>query len=692
MLYMLKFRKILLSNYTYLTLAVLVAFSLIIRLNLPARSSYNADSSVFVGIIKKITIDGSYLKLDLKAIDDIVISHYFKSEADRDAFATNFGLGDKVLVLGEIKEIKTLDLANTFNYKNYLDKAGISASIRADEIILMTKNKNPLYKLKNIVINKLNQRLNSKYLRAFIIGDMSLIDKNTKEAYQEIGINHLLAISGTHVSVISFAILYLMKKFKSKEIVSYLVTFIFLFIMLFLSSFAPAFLASCLFFLLRYLNKEFYFHITSLHLWVVNICVLLIFNKYLIYNIGFLYYSMISFYLLINSKDLENTKNSFCKLVKTSFLAHLAGVPLTIAINYSVNLMGVIYNIFYVPFISFIIFPLMIINIFIAPLDKPIKYLLSFMEGLAKYLDTLNTSLSFARLAMIIYLIYFLLIIIIVYKKKFIYLLLIILFIHSQIAIDGNNYIKFLDVGQGDATLVKYQGQYILIDTGGRESFNSESWTIRENDFDFGTDTLVPYLMGQGIKKIDYLFITHGDMDHIGGAYGLLDGLKVGHVYLNNNSFNANELLLIEKMKTKSVNYSVLSNQEELLLGELSIKNYGLDYDDDENMSSMVLNLRLRDISILLMGDAGTKAEKSLLGFKELENLDILKLGHHGSKTSSSEEFLSKVSANYAIVSAGKDNLFGHPNKEVMLRANNYSNYIYQTLIDGTISFSLENN
>lgn len=172
----------------------------------------------------------------------------------------------------------------------------------------------------------------------------------------------------------------------------------------------------------------------------------------------------------------------------------------------------------------------------------------------------------------------------------------------------------------------------------------------------------------------------HGDLDHIGAALALNKKFKPDRIYLNSNSLNRYEKELMPKARQ-------LFYLDEIKTKNLSIINYGKNY-QDENESSLILSIIVKNnVKLLFMGDAGVKAETAL---PKLDNYDILKLGHHGSKTSTSESFVNKVKPRYAIVSAGKDNHYGHPHKEIIQRLKKNSTKIFYTYKSEVIKFKLK--
>ena len=180
----------------------------------------------------------------------------------------------------------------------------------------------------------------------------------------------------------------------------------------------------------------------------------------------------------------------------------------------------------------------------------------------------------------------------------------------------------------------------------------------------------------------------HGDYDHMGEAVNLVNVLKVKKVIFNCGEFNTLESSLIKVLEAKKIPYQSCIN-------ELGIDNYQLNFLNtkvfgDENNNSNVIYAELNGYKFMFMGDAGIEKEKCILNKYNLANIDVLKVGHHGSKTSGSKEFIDEIKPKYAIISVGKNNRYGHPNKEVLNNLDNSK--IYRTDQDGSIMFKIKNN
>ena len=226
-----------------------------------------------------------------------------------------------------------------------------------------------------------------------------------------------------------------------------------------------------------------------------------------------------------------------------------------------------------------------------------------------------------------------------------------------------------------------------MIDTGGIITYEKEKWQKRKKEYSLGNNAIIPFLKSFGISKLDYLLITHGDFDHMGEAINLVENFKVEKVIFNCGGFNELEQELIKLLDKKKIPY--YSCIKELNISDnklyfLNNKNYG-----NENDNSNVIYTQLNNYKFLFMGDAGVEVEEDLIEKYNLKDIDVLKVGHHGSKTSSSKSFIDEVNPKYSIISVGKNNRYGHPNYNVLDNLENSK--IYRTDQDGSIMFKLKN-
>jgi len=670
---LLRLRKILLYDSIYIGILIIVLIISIIRINIKPNLFYKKNSKI-VGTIENIEYEDDYYKFTIKGKEKVLGNFYSNNKID-------IHLGDKVKVSGIISEPTNPTIKNTFNYKKYLNNKDIYHLINIDNIIVISKNKNIYYKVKEFVYKRLNH---NKYLYTFIVGDKFYLSHEIKNSYQENGISHLFAISGMHITLLSNIILKLLSTLKVKENKRYLITSIILIFYLLIVGLSPSILRGVLFFIVFKYNNLYYFYIKPTNLFILVLCISLLINPKYIFEVSFQYSFLISFTLIYMSEFLSS-KNYFISLIKTSIISSIVSLPISLYNFYSINVLSVIYNLLFIPLITIIVFPLSLIT-FIFPQITPIyNFITDIMENISIVLSKIKLGkLVFMKIHPIFYILYLIIIFIVFYfiKKnnfKYIFILLFILLIHYIYPSTKNDvFINFIDVGQGDSILI-HNDKNILIDTGGKESSNKEKSIV--------INKTIPYLKSLGIKRIDYLILTHGDYDHMGESINLVEKDKVKNVIFNCGEFNNLEKELITKLNKNKVSYYSCINELDLennKLFFLQTKEY-----DNENDNSNVIYTEINNYKFIFTGDASINTEKEILKDYNLPEIDVLKVGHHGSKTSSSKEFINEIKPKYSIISVGKDNRYGHPNKEALDNLEN--SIIYRTDQDGSIMFKIKN-
>lgn len=356
-------------------------------------------------------------------------------------------------------------------------------------------------------------------------------------------------------------------------------------------------------------------------------------------------------------------------------------MPVLINNFFEVNFLGIILNIIYIPFVSYILFPLSLVTVLFPSLDNILYMFISYFEKITDFFSNIKfLSFSICKMNIFLIIMYYIIFIYILKRKKSLVYKIIIAIISLIFLINNgrivNSEVSILDVGQGDSSLIRLKNKNILIDTGGNINY------------DISKNILIPYFKSVGIKKIDYLVLTHGDYDHMGEAINLVENFKVEKVIFNCGSYNDLENELIEVLDKKKIKYySCIKelNIDNNKLHFLQTKEY-----DNENENSNVIYTELNGYKFMFMGDAGVGKEKDILEKYNVSKIDVLKIGHHGSKTSSDKNFIDEMNPKYSVISVGKNNRYGHPNKEVLNNLDNSK--IYRTDQDGSIMFKIKNN
>ena len=680
----LKLRKILLSDLFFiLLLSLTIIYLIIYQLLFDVSHIYNYNSKEFNLIIKNYYIDGDKLTLEL---DNLIGTYYFKSKNELNTFNKNYSLGDTISITGTLTIPNNNTIPNTFNYKKYLYHKNIEYLLQIDKFKIESKNKNIFLKIKDYIYRRIDKIKCNDYLYAFILGRSSNIDERIYENYKINGITHLFALSGLHVSLFSSIILLILKRLKLREKTSFIITSLFLIFFSFIASFTPSILRATIFFILSGINNIYYFYIKPKNILYLTFIILIFINPNYIFNNGFLLSFTITFFILLYN---ENNKKS--SILKISIISFLSSLPIIINMSYEINIIGFFNNLFFIPFVSYLVFPLSLICLIFNKLSFVLNFFIKIMEFASMISSkVLNISLYFSKISLFLIIIYYLLLILII-KKKFKnkkYFFFLILFLYFKPYLNNGYYVYFNDVRQGDSILIVIKNKSFLIDTGGVLNYQKDSWIQNNKEYNLIKNTLIPFYKSIGLRKIDYLILTHGDYDHMGEAINLVKNFKVKKVIFNCGSYNDLENELIKVLDKKKIkHYSCIKelNIDKNKLYFLQTKKF-----NNENDNSNVIYTELNGYKFMFMGDASVTTEKEILDKYNLSDIDVLKVGHHGSKTSSGKEFIDEINPKYSIISVGKNNRYGHPNKEVL--ENLKDSKIYRTDEDGSIMFKIKNN
>lgn len=555
---MLKLRTILLHDKLYYLIFIVVIIITIINIKIPKTSIYDLNTTEVTGKIIYQSINGNKLKLIIKNKEKLIVNYYFKEKNDKTLYQNTFHLGDYIKVEGEFIKAKSATTKYLFDYKKYLYHKNIFFIINTQKITKIKDNKNVYYNIKKIMINLTNK---NAYLKTFILGDKSLLSTKITTSYQENGISHLFAISGMHITLLSSLITKILKKIKLSETKCYYITSTILIIYLFLVGLSPSILRGVLFYLLFSLNKIYYFYIKPVNLFLLTTSIALLINYNYIYDIGFLYSFSISLSLLLTTKYIASN-NYLIGLLKTSLISFLVSIPISIYNFHQINILSIIYNLFFVPYVSIIVFPMTIVTTFI-PLLLPIyEVLIKILEEVSLFLSNIRVlTFIFPRIDLIFYILYYILIIIFIKglisknKKQLLPLLFFLITHYTYPYLNKDILIEMIDVGQGDSLIISSKNKTVLIDTGGKVKYKQEEWQKTNKDSSIVKNITIPLLKSKGLKKIDFLIITHGDYDHMGEAINLVNNFKVEKVIFNCGPYNILEQELIKVLDKKKIKY-----------------------------------------------------------------------------------------------------------------------------------------
>lgn len=659
---------ILQSRYIFKILTILILIITIIYTKYyPFKSVFNTNDTEFIGIVEDYIIKDNQIKISLKSKERIIVTYKYTSKV-----FNNLSYGDKIKVTGVLKEPSTNNIFNNFNYKKYLYNKKIYYIIEASKIDKIQNNNNHIYTIKNLLYTRINSLKSSNYIKALLFGDNKL-DKEIKTSYQINGISHLFSVSGFHINFITSIIYFYLDRVTYNKKIKYITVDIFLVLYLLLCN-TTSLLRCTVMNILLSINHLLKLDIKKIDIVLLTLILCIIINPFIIYDIGFIYSYTISFFLILY-KNKYKTNNKLLKIIYISLISFLVSLPINIYTSYEINFLSIILNIIIVPIVSLILLPLSLLTLIFPILDNILYLITSILEKISLYTSNINIFKQIlSKPSIILIIIYYLVIILILSKNKHYYLILILLIFHKTIPLYNSNLeVVMFDVGEADSMLISTPSKKvnILIDTGRGIDINN----------------IIIYLKSIGISKLNYLIITHGDEDHIGGALYLIDNFKVDNVILNKGDYTELEVELIIHLKNKNIKYTNNINKIPLLgsyMYLLNTKKFS-----NENDNSIVTYFEYQKYKFLFMGDSSSKTEEYLINNYNLTNISFLKVGHHGSNTSSSPLFINKITPKVSLISVGRNNFYHHPNKEVLTNLSN--SVIYRTDINKSIKIKINN-
>ncbi|MGB8002532.1 MAG: DNA internalization-related competence protein ComEC/Rec2, partial [Anaerobacillus sp.] len=435
---------------------------------------------------------------------------------------------------------------------------------------------------------------------------------------------------------------------------------------------------------------------------------ILIYNPYYAFHIGFQLSFLIAFSLIVSSVSIiQRYQTSMTQLLAVSILAQVVSFSTVIYHFHQISFLSLPVNLIYIPTISVIVLPLLLFLSFLQAihftfcfklLAIPLSEFVHLFHELLLYLADFNHILIFGKLHWVLFLasIGLCLTVLVIWEqgnpfKGMLIWLAFCAFLYLLPYLNPYGEVTFIDVGQGDCILIRlpFQKKIILIDSGGRPVFGErEVWQERDAAFDVGTDIVVPYLKSRGIRSIDVLILTHGDYDHAGGASGILAEMKVKQLMLDRS-------LVQTELESRLIRIAVGKGTK--VINARAGQSWGGDHYfftilqalevEEENDGSIILYAHIGGYKWLLTGDLEEAGERELLGNKVVPRIDVLKAGHHGSASSSSQVFLEKLNPSISIISAGVGNRYGHPNPEVVKRYEDLGIKMIRTDLNGTITY-----
>lgn len=610
---------------------------------------------------------------------------------------------------------------NAFNYQEYLKQTNIFWELQVTEWRLDSCQAGKLtiidhlkkWRIKGIALIEQNfTKEAAPIAAALIFGTRDLLTEELISSYQKLGVIHLISISGLHVALLVGMIFYVgIRMGAVRERLSWGLIIV-LPVYSLLTGATPSVNRSVMMTMMILLARQLMSSIKlrSIDGLCLSFLLLTFFKPLIIYNIGFQLSYIVTFSLLLSLAIVSRYQTYILQMVITSLISQVSALPLLLYYFFEIPLISIVANIIFIPLYSFIFLPglivLFILQFVSGDLFQLLSIFLSFIIDKSNKLAVWGSAFSWSRITpgrpSELYLIVYSTSILFAFyyweRRRYIlialslpWIVIIAQYLSPQISPEGE--VSFIDVGQGDSIFIRLpygKGNY-LIDTGGTISFATDEWKQKNKKFEVGKDVLVPYLKGKGVTKIDLLILTHGDNDHIGGSLALMEEIKVKKILLPNivteESSTEKKLIRLAKKQNTLISYVYEHVSWKVDGFEFYVVAPTKNYVGDKNGGSIVLLARIGGLNWLFTGDQGIEGEERVMNMYPDIKINVLKVGHHGSKTSTSDEFIQHYTPEFSIISVGEKNGFGHPHPEVLKILEAGQSTILRTDLHGEITY-----
>lgn len=561
--------------------------------------------------------------------------------------------GDSISFYGDLTRVNEKTIPFVFHYDDYVKSNNIlyQGFIKDIEIQDHSFHYRVIREVVGSYILSHNFRT-EKYILTFVMADKSGFDQELKNEISSLGLSHLFAVSGMHVAFLIVAINFCLMRLHIKKELSQKIVITFLLTYLIITGFTPSVIRAVLLYLFVVINRKYQLELSVLDGLSLIAIGLLLYHPFYYLNPGFTLSFTVTFFILL-SHDILHQKHPIVQLLLLGVIGMLATIPSMSQMNYQINLISIVINVLYVLYVSVIVLPFSFIALLVPFIDNIFYFFTETFESSVRFFSqisivTIPISISHPLWVMGYYFL--------VYRilkhweqwnvpmKQLLFLLCYLVILSNKAMIDPVQSVSFVDV-YGDASIIKdsFDQCNIVVDTGVKDSFHQ----------------LINMLRGMGIKRIDYIIITHQHADHYGELYPLLEHFDVGEVIQSNR-------------------YS------DLTCGKLYLQFYPKnEVYQNENNNSIVFRLSIANKTYLFTGDIEIERENVLLSYDM--KADFLKVAHHGSITSSSQPFLDQVTPKEAFIIVSNENTHGHPSNVIIERFQEQGIAVHQTKEVGTI-------
>ncbi|MHA6260353.1 DNA internalization-related competence protein ComEC/Rec2 [Sporosarcina sp. CAU 1771] len=666
-------------------------------------------------------IDGNRIKGFVNTSDDKIYytSYTFKDENEKTKYIALRFSSTVFTYSGSIKESVNPSHKYAFDMNKYLKMNGASGVFEAETLLSIKEHTNLSIRLSE-QRGKLTTHIETKFppslvteAKALLLGDRSGLDEEESSIYRRLGITHLFAISGLHVGLL----IVMMREFllrlqiRRGSVDLLLITLMPLYAVV--VGGAPSVWRAVSVAVMALLLSLGGRKIRLDNALAVSAIVFIFLHPYIVFQPGFQLSYLAALALVLSSKILAKSKSFIGISFHVTAISQLALYPVLLIHFYELSLSSFFVNILFVPLYSIIILPVNILLLattwaFVPLADLMFAIYVPFREIIrvaTVWLSELPYQLwtpgklgpieaTFAVAGVLYFFVKYEEGVALKYCLPF--LLVPALVIQFLPYTNNSLQVTYLDVGQGDSIVIElpFRKAVYVIDTGGTVDFFENDWKSPMKRFEVGRNIVVPFLKGQGITKVDKLILTHPHADHIEGADEVLEELRVKEIHITPGSETESEMDEVLKIATSKV-VPIYGMRDEVSWEEGIFKFAYVSPQEGMfslNDRSLALFMMTPELNFLFTGDMEKEAEINFIN--KYTDVDfgriILKAGHHGSKTSSTESFINKLHPELTIFSAGRGNMYGHPHEEVMERFDRLNLPTMSTAEYGSITIKVE--
>lgn len=644
----------------------------------------------------------------------IYVTYKIQNKEEKELLMQQSLAGQTFYVTGELVEPTKKQHPYSFDMKRYFKSHRAIGVFEIENWQRMPMKRNLLsliyaqrYKMANHIDQTFPKTISAE-AKALILGNQEDVQQEDQRAYQVLGITHLFAISGLHVGLMTLIFQQLLKRLYVRKEHAKVLLCISLPIYALLVGGAPSVWRAVITVLVLLILSTFTRKPTLLTSLSLCFIIFVSIEPNSIFQIGFQLSFLAALAIILSTKTIKNAKNTLVASFIITVVCQLLVAPILLYNFYEISISSFLMNLVFVPLFSVIILPanLLLLCISYIPINwaqiifniyEPFRLFVQFiilkLQSMPYQMWNPGKPPIIALIMLYCLITSFLLTMEKQKNRLIIFLTLVVFCIILDLGINRSQSLRisFINVGQGDATLIELPNKkgVILVDAGGILRFGGEAWKQPKKQYEVGRQVIVPYLKGRGISKIDQLILSHADADHVEGAEEILEEIHIKEIHVTPSSLEKNVMAdVINEAKKQKIPIIERMAGMSWRFGEVDF-DYVMptDLEYEGNNDSLVLLVRYKENRILLPGDLEKEGEAELIqkGAEQIADVTVLKAGHHGSKTSTTDSFLKVTNPKLVIYSTGLNNRYNHPAKEVTDRVDAAKIPSLNTAIEQTI-------